>query len=84
MGIEQLHSGEIYYPTDDSIMEVQLKCLDKLYDFNATRPSELDKRMAIMKKTLRPLRSLREKKGIKKSPQQTNRLNRGLGGREGD
>lgn len=46
---EKLHSGEIYYPTDDSIMEVQLKCLDKLYDFNATRPSEMDKRMAIMK-----------------------------------
>ena len=49
MGMEQLHSGEIYYPTDDSIMEVQLKCLDKLYDFNATRPSEMEKRMAIMK-----------------------------------
>lgn len=30
-------------------MEVQLKCLDKLYDFNATRPSEMDKRMAIIK-----------------------------------
>lgn len=36
MGMEQLHSGEIYYPTDDSIMEVQFKCLDKLYDFNAS------------------------------------------------
>ena len=49
MGVEQLHSGEIYYPTDDSIMEVQLKCLDKLYDFNMTRPSEMEKRNAIMK-----------------------------------
>ena len=47
--LDKLHSGEIYYPTDDSIMEVQLKCLDKLYDFNATRPSEMEKRMAIMK-----------------------------------
>ena len=47
--LDKLHSGEIYYPTDDSIMEVQLKCLDKLYDFNATRPSEIEKRMAIMK-----------------------------------
>lgn len=46
---DKLHSGEIYYPTDDSIMEVQLKCLDKLYDFNATRPSEMEKRIAIMK-----------------------------------
>lgn len=52
MGMEQLHSGEIYYPTDDSIMEVQLKCLDKLYDFNATRPSEMDKRMELLKEML--------------------------------
>ena len=52
MGMEQLHSGEIYYPTDDSIMEIQLKCLDKLYDFNATRPSEMEKRMGILKELL--------------------------------
>ena len=52
MGMEQLHSGEIYYPTDDSIMEVQLKCLDKLYNFNATRPSEMEKRMSLMKELL--------------------------------
>ena len=25
-------------------MKEQLKCLDKLYDFNMTRPTELDKR----------------------------------------
>jgi len=49
MRMEQLHSGEIYYPTDDSIMEVQLKCLDRLYDFNMTRPSEMEKRISIMK-----------------------------------
>lgn len=46
---EQLHSGELYYPGDDSIMEEQFKCLEKLYDFNATRPSEMEKRNALLK-----------------------------------
>ena len=46
---EQLHSGEIYYPSDDAIMEEQLKCLDRLYDFNQTRPTELGKREKLLK-----------------------------------
>lgn len=41
---EMLHSGEIYYPTSDEIMSVQFRCLDKLYDFNMTRPTELKRR----------------------------------------
>ena len=40
----KLHSGEIYAPMGDEIMTEQLRCLDKLYDFNATRPTELKKR----------------------------------------
>ena len=46
---EQLHSGKIYLPTDDSIMKYQAECLERLYDFNATRPSEMDKRTALLK-----------------------------------
>ena len=46
---EKLHSGEIYYPSDDEIMKEQLLCLDKLYDFNMTRPTELDKREKMLK-----------------------------------
>ena len=46
---EKIHSGEIYNPADDEIMELQLKCLDKLYDFNMTRPTELDKRNEMLK-----------------------------------
>ncbi|MBE7046441.1 MAG: sugar O-acetyltransferase [Ruminococcaceae bacterium] len=45
---EKLHSGKVYDPSDESIMKEQLKCLDKLYDFNMTRPSELDKRMKLL------------------------------------
>lgn len=45
----KMHSGEIYFPGDDEIMEKQLKCLDKLYDFNNTRPTEMEKRTALLK-----------------------------------
>lgn len=44
-----MHSGAIYDPGEDSIMEEQLKCLDRLYDFNATRPMELQKRAQMLK-----------------------------------
>ena len=46
---EKLHSGDLYLPGDEEIMKEQLKCLDKLYDFNATRPTELKKREAMLK-----------------------------------
>ncbi len=46
---EKLHTGQLYLPGDDEIMKEQLLWLDKLYDFNATRPTELDKRQKLMK-----------------------------------
>ncbi len=46
---EKMHSGEIYDPNDSSIMSEQAKCLEKLYDYNATRPSEGEKRQALLK-----------------------------------
>lgn len=45
-----MHSGEIYYPSGDEIMTEQLECLDRLYDFNATRPSQLELREKMLKK----------------------------------
>ena len=39
---EKMHSGDIYNPSDDAIFEEQIKCLDRLYDFNMTRPTELE------------------------------------------
>ncbi|MBQ8496689.1 MAG: sugar O-acetyltransferase [Clostridia bacterium] len=46
---EKMHTGEIYLPGDAEIMKEQLACLDRLYDFNATRPTELEKREAMLK-----------------------------------
>lgn len=45
----KMHTGEIYLPGDSEIMTEQLKCLDKLYEFNATRPTEMEKRMKLLK-----------------------------------
>ena len=44
-----LHGGEIYDPNDDAIMEEQMKWLEKLYDYNQTRPSEGEKRTRLLK-----------------------------------
>ena len=46
---DKLHTGELYLPNDETIFEEQIKCLDKLYDFNATRPTELEKRTQMLK-----------------------------------
>ena len=42
--INKMHTGDLYLPNDKEIFEKQIACLDKLYDFNMTRPTELDKR----------------------------------------
>ena len=46
---EKLHSGQIYNPSDEEIMKEQLLCVEKLYDFNMTRPLEQEKRTAMLK-----------------------------------
>lgn len=46
---EQLHSGELYLPCDEEILKEQFECLEKLFDFNNTRPSELEKREQLLK-----------------------------------
>ena len=46
---EKLHSTELYLPSDEEIMKEQIGYLDRLYDFNQTRPVELDKRQALLK-----------------------------------
>lgn len=46
---DKLHTGELYLPDDDSIMEEQLGYLDRLYDFNSTRPTQLDLREKMLR-----------------------------------
>ena len=47
---EKMASGELYFPGDESILKEQFACLELLYEFNATRPSEMDKRQNLLKK----------------------------------
>lgn len=44
----KLHSGELYLPNDEEIMKEQTLCMEKLYDYNATRPLEGEKRTQLL------------------------------------
>lgn len=46
---DKMHTGELYLPGDVEIMKEQQICLDKLYDYNMTRPTESEKRQKLLK-----------------------------------
>lgn len=46
---EKMHNCELYDPGDEEVMKEQTLCLEKLYDFNATRPLEGEKRTKLLK-----------------------------------
>ena len=46
---DKMHTGELYLPGDVEIMKEQQICLDKLYDYNMTRPTESEKRQILLK-----------------------------------
>lgn len=46
---DRLHTGELYLPDGDDIMDEQLKCLNRLYDYNQTRPTQMQERAALLK-----------------------------------
>lgn len=49
---EKMQNGDLYLPSDDSLLERQRQCLEILYDFNTTRPSQLQKRTEILRRLL--------------------------------
>ena len=46
---EKMHSVSLYSCADGALVEEQTACLDKLYDFNMTRPTETQKREKMLK-----------------------------------
>ena len=46
---EKIHTGELYLPNDPEILSEQQQYLEKLYDFNLTRPGESEKRQRMLK-----------------------------------
>ncbi len=47
--IEKMRRGLIYDPADKDIMSEQVSCLDNLYEYNNTRPSEQKRREELLK-----------------------------------
>ena len=46
---EKMHNTELYLPSDEDLVREQTACLERLYDFNQTRPGEMEKRTAMLK-----------------------------------
>ncbi len=46
---KRMEEGRLYMPGDDAIMREQTAALEKQYEFNATRPSEMERRAALLK-----------------------------------
>ena len=46
---QKMHSGEIYDGADEEIAREQTLCLDRLYDYNMTRPTQPEQRKALLK-----------------------------------
>lgn len=46
---EKMHNTEFYLPSDEELVREQTACLERLYDFNQTRPGEMEKRTAMLK-----------------------------------
>lgn len=49
---ERMLAGKVYFCNDETLMQEQTACLEKLYDFNQTRSSETEKRAKLLKELL--------------------------------
>ena len=49
---EKMHTGELYQPGDPEILSWQMQRLDRMYDYNMTRPTEGEKREALLREML--------------------------------
>lgn len=47
---DKLHTGELYFPGDPELTAEQNACLELLYDFNSTRPCDVEKRNSLLKR----------------------------------
>lgn len=46
---EEMKSGALYVTSDEELMAVQTACLDRLYDYNHTRPTQGEKRATLLR-----------------------------------
>ncbi len=46
---DRMHTGELYLPGDEEIMQVQVTYLDKLFEYNSLKPSQFEQKSALLK-----------------------------------
>ena len=46
---DKMHSAELYLTLDEELIREQTACLDRLYDYNHTRPTEAEKRKEMLR-----------------------------------
>lgn len=46
---ERMHSGGLYFCNDEELMQVQAAAQEKLYEYNQTRPSQKERRAALLR-----------------------------------
>lgn len=49
---DRLHDSSLYLPVGDELMSEQLAYVDKLYDYNSIKPSQVEKREKLLKEML--------------------------------
>lgn len=47
--IKQIHSTELYLPTDEDLLQQQAACMELMYEYNNTRPSQMKRRNELLK-----------------------------------
>lgn len=47
--VERMHSGRLYFCSDEALVREQQQCLERLYDYNHTRPGEQEKRACLLR-----------------------------------
>ncbi|MCD8342634.1 MAG: sugar O-acetyltransferase [Clostridiales bacterium] len=46
---ELMHAGALYFPEDEGLMAQQAQCMELLYDYNQTRPSQGERRAQLLR-----------------------------------
>ncbi|MCI9196734.1 MAG: sugar O-acetyltransferase [Lachnospiraceae bacterium] len=46
---EKMHNGDLYDPMQEELVKLQTRCLERLYDYNTSRPAEKEKRERLLK-----------------------------------
>lgn len=46
--LDKVHSGKLYFPDDEGTLATQREAQELMYDFNATRPGEVERGLSLV------------------------------------